>query len=331
VEGRSRPAGARAQRVVVQPEELGVAGAFERRLEPGRGRRSNRSQGLRWPVRPTRVLLSEPVSRYSRNAPCPCGSGVKFKRCCIGREAELARQAEATEELFELAELFPLLRPSDVALDAWAETLGGAEITRGLVEACMERAGRRECERIAGWVAEHHPDIWARRVAGFGEANEAEKVLVVASMARFLDEERSLEPERLDHLGDCPDCSADRAVALASVLEPCDLWSLAETATLDAVLSAAGEELDEAAFEAAVEATAAELWTDEHEPRLELLVERVRRRLPQPEWPRASDVLAAACARFERDEAVRARVAALMLADTLDALGAIELALSQAA
>ena len=26
----------------------------------------------------------EPVSR---NAPCPCGSGKKYKRCCLGREA----------------------------------------------------------------------------------------------------------------------------------------------------------------------------------------------------------------------------------------------------
>lgn len=277
------------------------------------------------------VLPSQPLSLHSRNAPCPCGSGVKYKRCCIGREAELARRAEATAELFGLAEVFPLLRPSDVALETWAETLDCAEVTRGVLEACTERTGGRECARIAGWVGEHHPDIWARRVADFGDANEAKTVVVAGSMARFLDEERSLEPERLDHLDDCPDCSADHAVALASVLEPCDLWSLTETATLDAVLSAAGEELDESRFEAAVEATAAELWTDEHEPRLVLLVERVRRRLPQPEWPLASEVLAAACARFERDDTLRARVASLMLADTLGALGAVELALSRAA
>lgn len=24
--------------------------------------------------------------RTGRNAPCPCGSGVKFKRCCLGKE-----------------------------------------------------------------------------------------------------------------------------------------------------------------------------------------------------------------------------------------------------
>lgn len=26
--------------------------------------------------------------RVSRNAPCPCGSGMKFKKCCIGKGGE---------------------------------------------------------------------------------------------------------------------------------------------------------------------------------------------------------------------------------------------------
>lgn len=26
-------------------------------------------------------------TRIGRNAPCPCGSGLKFKKCCIGRAA----------------------------------------------------------------------------------------------------------------------------------------------------------------------------------------------------------------------------------------------------
>lgn len=35
-----------------------------------------------------RSLLSRPVEplyRAGRNNPCPCGSGKKFKKCCIGR------------------------------------------------------------------------------------------------------------------------------------------------------------------------------------------------------------------------------------------------------
>lgn len=31
-----------------------------------------------------RVMLDEPtVKSISRNAPCPCGSGRKYKRCCM--------------------------------------------------------------------------------------------------------------------------------------------------------------------------------------------------------------------------------------------------------
>lgn len=28
------------------------------------------------------------VSKVGRNAPCPCGSGEKFKRCCLGKKIE---------------------------------------------------------------------------------------------------------------------------------------------------------------------------------------------------------------------------------------------------
>ena len=29
------------------------------------------------------------MKNVSRNAPCPCGSGQKFKRCCLGKPAPL--------------------------------------------------------------------------------------------------------------------------------------------------------------------------------------------------------------------------------------------------
>ncbi len=39
----------------------------------------------------TRELLGEPARRGSpkvgRNAPCPCGSGKKYKKCCEGRDS----------------------------------------------------------------------------------------------------------------------------------------------------------------------------------------------------------------------------------------------------
>jgi uncharacterized protein YecA (UPF0149 family) len=38
-----------------------------------------------------------PVGAVGRNDPCPCGSGKKYKKCCLGKEA-LARHTAAAEE-----------------------------------------------------------------------------------------------------------------------------------------------------------------------------------------------------------------------------------------
>lgn len=32
------------------------------------------------------------MSKIGRNDPCPCGSGQKYKRCCLEKEAEVSRQ-----------------------------------------------------------------------------------------------------------------------------------------------------------------------------------------------------------------------------------------------
>jgi len=37
-----------------------------------------RSAALLSGVRPNR-------NRFGRNSPCPCGSGAKFKKCCLGK------------------------------------------------------------------------------------------------------------------------------------------------------------------------------------------------------------------------------------------------------
>jgi uncharacterized protein YecA (UPF0149 family) len=34
--------------------------------------------------------LQEPPKKWGRNAPCPCGSGRKFKKCCGGSHPRLA-------------------------------------------------------------------------------------------------------------------------------------------------------------------------------------------------------------------------------------------------
>ena len=61
------------------------------------------------------------ISLVPRNAPCPCGSGKKYKRCCLDRERELFRKADVVEELFGLASMFPLLRPDCPEFDLWLD------------------------------------------------------------------------------------------------------------------------------------------------------------------------------------------------------------------
>jgi SEC-C motif len=39
------------------------------------------------------------VPKQARNAPCPCGSGRKYKQCCLREEQELARQAQLDDDV----------------------------------------------------------------------------------------------------------------------------------------------------------------------------------------------------------------------------------------
>lgn len=66
------------------------AGGFGRIQGKARGKEIQRRTTL--PYRPAGVLgytsNEEQLAsskRPARNAPCPCGSGAKFKRCCLGR------------------------------------------------------------------------------------------------------------------------------------------------------------------------------------------------------------------------------------------------------
>ena len=52
--------------------------------------RACRSPGGRRPLWP---LASRAVAKTARNAPCPCGSGRKYKHCCQLEEERLAKQA----------------------------------------------------------------------------------------------------------------------------------------------------------------------------------------------------------------------------------------------
>jgi hypothetical protein len=207
-------------------------------------------------------------------------------------------------------------------MEEWAAS-APAPATRAVIEEGADRLDDDEGERIAGWAAAAYPELWDSLVEDIGDAHEARSLVVLGSVVALLAEERDLDAWRLDHLEECDDCWADPSSALADVVQPCDLWSIADAAALADALDQAGD-VEGDRFDAVVAATAGALWTTAHGRRLALLVGRVRQRLPQVMRPRASRALAAACARFDRDEAVRARTAALMLADTLAPLRGVE-------
>jgi SEC-C motif len=60
------------------------------------------------------------VERAGRNDPCPCGSGRKYKKCCLGHEAE----GLALADLLESSGL-PVLR----RLGRFAESIAGATLS----------------------------------------------------------------------------------------------------------------------------------------------------------------------------------------------------------
>jgi len=42
-------------------------------------------------------MVGEYMMKLGRNDPCPCGSGKKYKRCCYGKDTEVARAKNASE------------------------------------------------------------------------------------------------------------------------------------------------------------------------------------------------------------------------------------------
>ena len=241
------------------------------------------------------------MSKVGRNELCPCGSGLKYKRCCIEREAELQRLREAARELLELPRWFPLLRPCSPELEAWAAET--TELTREVLEEGIGRLPAHERERIARAHAEQSPEAWA----DLGDESDAEAVALIGALRAYVEEERTFDPDALDHVQECPNCGSDEAAGMAAVIEACDLWSVDEAAALEEAI-ASGTRPNE--FVAA-------RWTDAHERRLALLVARVRAQLPVADRPAVSALLTDACARFERDAAFRNAVAQRLLVDTL--------------
>ena len=126
----------------------------------------------------------------------------------------------------------------------------------------------------------------------------------------------------------------DPAEQLALAIDATDLWSIHEAAALDEVLASLDSDLDDDLYErvwiATVEHIAARFWTDAHERRLDVLVGRLRSQLRELP-PSTGEILGRACGAYENDPAMRERLVALLLSDTLGPLLRLNMSLPAAA
>jgi len=144
------------------------------------------------------------VARQARNGPCPCGSGRKYKRCCLGEEERLARDARletdvgraiadwsAAAHADELADAFEEFHPESRRGDdgAFAQFLtwfnsdrelsaGGTPVERYAARPDVDPVEREVAERIAAARLGLHR---VRSVAP-GQSIELENVLTGTSI-----------------------------------------------------------------------------------------------------------------------------------------------------
>lgn len=156
--------------------------------------------------------------RPGRNDPCPCGSGRKYKACCLPREREAGPRAVATPAARLVARAIggweadllsvpveirsepdarpavPLVVAGGAVLDAQVTSRPGSEIDEVAGE--IARAVERAAERIGGYPAElrvRHAELVAplrRRLAGPGV-----RILARRSSAGFQAAARALLAE----------------------------------------------------------------------------------------------------------------------------------------
>ena len=260
------------------------------------------------------------MSRIARNAPCPCGSGVKYKRCCSSRERELAREADALEVLVGLGSLFPLMRPCGGDFEPWLAAHATSEPDRETIDAGLALLTEDEGRALLDTHASAYPDVWQGLGRDVGGAETAEPAALVGAITAALGESRHPDALALALIAD----ERDRAEALAFAIDATNLWSIAESLVLDAALAELDEDLDDDAYavlwQATVEREARRLWTDAHARRLDVLVERLRAQLSTLKPKAAARVLSDACAAYAEDERMRGRLGALLLSDTLGPL-----------
>ena len=111
-----------------------------------------------------------------RNEPCPCGSGKKYKRCCLAAEQAAApRPSEATrlrEALFEDLWQFGRKALGDAAFEQAAAAFGLAEAQENEIEVAQLFAPwfkSRSYGQVASYSAESSGNILGASITANGD------------------------------------------------------------------------------------------------------------------------------------------------------------------
>jgi hypothetical protein len=247
----------------------------------------------------------------ARNAPCPCGSGRKFKRChgqAPGAAAGEQRKLDALGEVRDLAALFPFLRPGGESFgrfaDRAADELGmhDGDIPQEVVEEGMALIDARGRRRLVESFASANGRLWRALCTSVGDPDLAARALVAGAVRAAIGE-RQLPPrsvleeaERAEQVIDTP------AKALLFLVSGAGVWSILDAAA--AGESASGFPLGSPPWLRAVDAVAWEVAGAAHDARFRQLTRHLARRLPLARLPRLSVLLAEACSAVRDDDAL---------------------------
>jgi hypothetical protein len=249
--------------------------------------------------------------RFARNEPCPCGSGAKYKRChgaTRDGERALERRLDALAEARDLGVLFPWLRPADEAVARAAGLVhddgpAAADIAR-LVDADDRR-------RLVDAYATEFPAEWEGVCAEVGDADAAADALVAGALRAAVAERSPRSSELFAAVERSPIAVDEPLEALALALRPASIWSIVEAVTAaEHATARAGGAGD---VDVLLDEAARERLGPEHVERVRALSRFLAVQLPAPGFPRASAVLAEACALVEADVEAAADVAAAAL------------------
>ncbi|MGH2972404.1 MAG: SEC-C metal-binding domain-containing protein [Gaiellaceae bacterium] len=247
--------------------------------------------------------------RQGRNDPCPCGSGVKYKRCC---GADLGRRA-ALVDVRNAAAFMPALRPSGCAAisfcDRAAQELGenDGSVPDDVVAVAAAVVDAADRAKIVATFREAEPEVWGRlrEIADY-----AERELVASAIRGAICDRRPVPRAQLLVIEMAEEVPDAVGVRLGAVLPSGAVWSVADA---EAVLHAlppgflwrrVWEPTDGPLFDR-VDAL--------HVERVRLLCDALHRHLPLPSLPRASRIVLADCEAVLRDEELARRTAATLL------------------